>query len=134
MASELRIDHLVAKRAQAARPLDPHQEVGAADPSAVEQDSLVDDVRACPQGGLGRACSRDPPLLAGPRLHGNDHDFASSRAVTIEHALLVLDAALLQEPAFELVLRGALESPLRHRDVEHGLVSALGEPAEIRGG
>src|SRR5207253_3553696 len=50
-AGELGVGHLVAIRAERARPVDSHQEVWMAAPPAVEEGALVDDAGAVPHGG-----------------------------------------------------------------------------------
>jgi hypothetical protein len=131
-ASELRVGHLVAPRAQARRPVDTFEEVRvAAPPVAVEEHALVDDLGArphCRTGSLGA-----PPQALEPALALDRDDLAPGGTEGTQVRQLVLIA--LSRDELGGVGAGGLQphAAVCHLDVQVGEVRALEELDEVRG-
>ncbi|MEI9953403.1 MAG: hypothetical protein WDO74_31605 [Pseudomonadota bacterium] len=60
-------------------------------------------------------------------------DFCACRGQVLEYAGFMLEAALFQHAPLDLVFAGASELPEGDGELEHGLVLAFAEAAQVRG-
>ena len=129
-AGQLRVEHLVAERAEVGGRVDAAEEVGVAEPAAVEERGLVHELGAGPQGGLG--VGRGPAQAGERAVVAGDLDHLSALAPEpVEVGVLVLDAARAHHLELGVVPLGPGHQPSGRGQLELGEVLAREVAGEV---